>query len=380
MRRMPGRASTGMRRSSPTGGRRTCWRRDSGRPAGSAAHSCGSTARSLSSTGYPVQVASCARCRHHRPMRGVSIELLPDPPAAEVLSATCAADELGLHTAFLADEIYHRDAWMILAAAAQRTTRIRLAPGVAHVTLRDPLLAAQQLATLDELTGGRAAAAFSVGNLAMLEQFGFDPAELHVASRLREAHTAMRSLVDSGQAEMDGTFHRYYGVFTNARAVSDRVPLLLGAMGGPLTFRLAGEIADGVYAACSFSPEALDYLVSNVRRGADQAGRDWRTVELAASLTCTVSDAGSPPGPPRAQRPRSICPRCRGSWWSGMASPTPRSSRSARRLRAATWPRRYDAGRTSWPTGSASPVHPRTSSTGSGPTCFQAASTMSSSR
>jgi len=113
-------------------------------------------------------------------MRGVSIELLPDPPAAEVRSAICAADELGLHTAFLADEIYHRDAWMILAAAAQRTTRIRLAPGVAHVTLRDPLLVAQQLATLDELTGGRAAAAFSVGNLAMLEQFGFDPAEAFV--------------------------------------------------------------------------------------------------------------------------------------------------------------------------------------------------------
>ena len=91
---------------------------------------------------------------------------------------------------------------------------------------------------------------------------------------------------------MDGTFHRYHGVFTNARAVSDRVPLLLGAMGGPLTFRLAGEIADGVYAACSFSPEALDYLVSNVRRGADQAGRDWRTLEL-----CRLADLRSLRGP-----------------------------------------------------------------------------------
>jgi hypothetical protein len=40
----------------------------------------------------------------------ISIELLPDPPAAEVLSAICAADEVGLHTVFLADEIYHRDA------------------------------------------------------------------------------------------------------------------------------------------------------------------------------------------------------------------------------------------------------------------------------
>ena len=223
-------------------------------------------------------------------MPRVSIELLPDPPAAEVLSAICMADEVGLHTAFLVDEIYHRDAWSILAAAAQRTTRVRLAAGVAHVTLRDPLIAAQQLATLDELSGGRAAAAFSVGNLAMLEQFGIDPAELHVAPRLREAHTAMRSLLDSGGAEMEGRFYRYQGVFTNARAVSDRVPLLLGAMGGPLTFRLAGEIADGVYAACSFSPAALDYLVGNVRRGAESAGRDWRALEICASLTCAVSE------------------------------------------------------------------------------------------
>ena len=217
-------------------------------------------------------VATCATSRHDRLMRGVSIELLPDPPTAEVISAICTAEEVGLHTAFLTDEIYHRDAWSILAAAAQLTSRIRLAAGVAHVTLRDPLLVAQQLATLDELSGGRAAAAFSVGNLAMLEQFGIDPAELHVAPRLREAHAAMRSLLDSGQVEADGRFYRYRGVFTTARPISERVPLLLGAMGGPLTFRLAGEIADGVYAACSFSPAALDYLVSNVRRGAERAG------------------------------------------------------------------------------------------------------------
>ena len=225
-------------------------------------------------------------------MRGVSIELLPDPPAAEVIAAIRAADQAGLHTVFLADEIYHRDAWSILAAAAQQTERIRLAAGVAHVTLRDPLLAAQQLATLDELSGGRAAAAFSVGNLAMLEQFGFDPAELHVAPRLREAHAAMRAFLDSGRVEMDGRFLHYQGVFTSARPVAARVPLLLGAMGGPLTFRVAGEIADGVYAACSFSPAAFEYLIANVRRGAERAGRDWRTLELAASLTCAVSEDG----------------------------------------------------------------------------------------
>jgi 5,10-methylenetetrahydromethanopterin reductase len=222
----------------------------------------------------------------------VSIELLPDQPAAEVISAIRTADDVGLHTAFLVDEIYHRDAWSILAAAVQHTTRIRLAAGVAHVTLRDPLLAAQQLATLDELSDGRAASAFSVGNIAMLEQFGLDPADLHVAPRLREAHAAMRSFLDSGRVDMEGRFHRYRGVFTSARPVSGGVPLLLGAMGGPLTFRVAGEVADGVYAACSFSPAAFAYIVENVRRGAERAGRDWRTLELAASLTCAVSEDG----------------------------------------------------------------------------------------
>jgi 5,10-methylenetetrahydromethanopterin reductase len=219
----------------------------------------------------------------------VSVELLPDASAAEVLAAIRAADDSAIDTVFCADEIYHRDAWGLLAAAARETSRVRLALGVAHVTLRDPLLAAQQLATLDELSDGRAAAAFSVGNFAMLEQFGRDPAELHPARRLREAHRAMRSLLDTGAVELDGELFRYSGVFTVARPVS-RVPLLLGAMSGPLVLQLAGEVADGVYVACSFSPEALTFLMDNVRIGAEHAGRDLAQLDLCVSLTTAVAD------------------------------------------------------------------------------------------
>lgn len=225
-------------------------------------------------------------------MVAVSVELLPDSPATEVVTAIEVADAIGLDTAFLVDEVYHRDAWLLLAIAAARTRRIRLAAGVAHVTLRDPLLMAQMLATLDEVSGGRAAAAFSVGNLAMLEQFGRDPGELHVAPRLREAHDAMRAFLDAGRVDFEGRFFSYRGVFSTARPVGPRVPLLIGAMGGPLTFRLAGELADGVYAACSFTPEALRYIVDNVRHGAEKASRDWRSLELCASLTSAISEDG----------------------------------------------------------------------------------------
>lgn len=67
---------------------------------------------------------------------------------------------------------------------------------------------------------------------------------------------------------------------------------MIGAMGGPLTFRLAGEIADGVYAACSFSEEALRYVVANVAIGAARAGRDLADLDLCASVTAAVANDG----------------------------------------------------------------------------------------
>jgi 5,10-methylenetetrahydromethanopterin reductase len=60
--------------------------------------------------------------------------------------------------------------WQIFAVAATRTNNVRLAPDVTHVIIKDPTIIAQQVATLDELSGGRAEAAFSIGNIAMLER------------------------------------------------------------------------------------------------------------------------------------------------------------------------------------------------------------------
>ena len=268
----------------------------------------------------------------------VSVELLPDAPADEVLAAIRVADASAIDTVFCVDELYHRDAWLLLAAAARETHRVRLAPGVAHVTLRDPLLVAQQLATLDELSDGRAAAAFSVGNLAMLEQFGRDPSALRPAPRLREAHRAMRSLLDTGAVDLDGEFFRYSGVFTTARAVAPRVPLLIGAMGGPLTFRLAGEVADGVYCACSFSREALDVR----RRQRPDRRRPSRTRRRGARPVRVADGRGE-----RRRRRRAPAARLKAAFYLPSMPPAllerhgvpfARSSRSAPRSRAATSP------------------------------------------
>jgi alkanesulfonate monooxygenase SsuD/methylene tetrahydromethanopterin reductase-like flavin-dependent oxidoreductase (luciferase family) len=80
----------------------------------------------------------------------------------------------------------------------------------------------------------------SVCNLAMLEQFGVDPRGLRIAQRVREAHAAMRALLDTGSADIEGELLSYRGVFTTARPVGRRVPPVIGAMGGPLNVPARG--------------------------------------------------------------------------------------------------------------------------------------------
>jgi 5,10-methylenetetrahydromethanopterin reductase len=109
-----------------------------------------------------------------------------------------AADELGYYACYSADEIYHKDAWLLLGAAAGRTERIRLGPCVTPVYMRDPTHVAQLAATLDELSGGRAEVVLGIGNLAMLEQYGVEWRGTRPIARLREAHRVIRTLLDEG--------------------------------------------------------------------------------------------------------------------------------------------------------------------------------------
>jgi alkanesulfonate monooxygenase SsuD/methylene tetrahydromethanopterin reductase-like flavin-dependent oxidoreductase (luciferase family) len=219
-----------------------------------------------------------------------SFVMLPDHPVAELLDVIELADELGFYACYGADETYHKDSWQILAAAAARTTRIRLGPDVTHVILKDPTLIAQQIATLDELTNGRAECGYSIGNFGMLEQYHLAELAARPLRRLREAHKVMRTLLDEGSIDFEGEYYRYTGLFTSARPVQARLPIFIGAMRGPKSFQLAGEIADGMHQAIAYSPEAMEYAVANIRIGAERTGRDWRELDIGAMMVASVAE------------------------------------------------------------------------------------------
>ena len=50
-----------------------------------------------------------------------SYVMLPDYPLSESLASIKKADELGFHAVYAADETWHKDLWLLFAAAAAQT-------------------------------------------------------------------------------------------------------------------------------------------------------------------------------------------------------------------------------------------------------------------
>jgi len=216
--------------------------------------------------------------------------MLPDYPLPETIEMIKTADELGFYACYSVDETWHKDPWTVFAAAADKTQNIRFGPNVTHVFLREPTLICQTVATLDELTNGRMEIVVSTGNFGLLSQYHIDWASQKPMSRLKEAIHVMRTFLDEGAITFDGDFFRYSGLYTFARPVQERVPIKMGGMKGPRSFRVAGEIADGLHHALSYSREAYEYVADNIRQGAEKAGRNFDDLDIGAWTVTVVSE------------------------------------------------------------------------------------------
>ena len=215
---------------------------------------------------------------------------LPAYPLDESIKLIELADELGYYAAYAVDETWWKDMWLLFAAAAGRTKQIRLGPNVTHVIMRDPAHIVQMLGTLDELSGGRAECVVSFGNQSLLPQHGIDTTGMKPLSRVIEAQQVMRTLLDTGAVTHDGDFFKYAGLYTFSRPVQERLPIKLGAMGGPRSFEVGGELFDGVHQAVAASKETYEYMVEHIKIGAEKAGRDWRSLDIGAWVLMTVGE------------------------------------------------------------------------------------------
>lgn len=120
------------------------------------------------------------------PRLGFFSRLLEDAPAADryrfALEQIEAADRAGFSSAWVAQHHFSRDEGglpsplVLLAAAAARTTRIRLGTAVLTLPIDDPVRAAEDASVLDAMSGGRVQLGVAPGGTpASFAAFGRDP-------------------------------------------------------------------------------------------------------------------------------------------------------------------------------------------------------------
>lgn len=172
----------------------------------------------------------------------------------------------------LPDDRYTRtlDPWVSLATAAAVTSRIGLATAVALPVESDPITLAKTLASLDHLSGGRV----TVG-----AGFGWNTDELadhHVPAAkrrtvLKEYLEAMRALWTQEEASYDGEFVSFGPSWAYPKPPQGRIPVIIGAGGGPKTMKWIARHADGWMT----TPIETDIAerVALLRKEWDEAGR-----------------------------------------------------------------------------------------------------------
>lgn len=187
-----------------------------------------------------ITPAEAARCAEER---GFTTFYVPEHTHIPVRRD---AAHPGTGDATLPDDRYARtlDPWVSLATAAAVTSRIRLATAVALPVESDPITLAKAIATLDHLSGGR---------VTLGAGFGWNTDELadhDVPARkrrtvLREYLEAMRALWTEDEAAYDGEFVSFGPSWAWPKPAQERLPVVVGAGGGPQTFRWIARHADG---------------------------------------------------------------------------------------------------------------------------------------
>jgi len=153
------------------------------------------------------------------------------------------AERLGYRTAWCYDSpALYPDVWMTLALAAERTDRIRLGPGVLVPSLRDVMVNAAAVATLEALAPGRVVVGIGAGATGRLAM-GRRPLPW---SEVTAYTVALRALLRGEEVAWQGGLMRMAHPDRYAPARPIDVPIALAAQ-GPKGREAAAAVADGIF-------------------------------------------------------------------------------------------------------------------------------------
>jgi 5,10-methylenetetrahydromethanopterin reductase len=200
------------------------------------------------------------------------------------------AERNGYDTVWLADERFYREVYGSLAYLAGITSRVKLGPCVTDPYSRHPALTAMAIATLDEISGGRAVLGIGAG-ISGFGELGIE--RVKPAKAIREAIELIRKLLRGETVTYQGEVISFREGKLSFKPLRPEIPVVI-ATNGPLGKKMAGAMADVVIMEACANAEEIRALRAEISAGARAAGRDPKEVKLAARLnTCIAADGAA---------------------------------------------------------------------------------------
>ena len=180
------------------------------------------------------------------------------------------------------------NAWVWLGAVGNATAEVSLGPAVTAIVHRyNPVVVAQQVATLESLFPGRAFLGVGSGEAMNEVPAGLQwPSVGEQLKRTEEALTIIKRLLDRETVDVSGEFFRA----KDARLYLDykrRPPIYMSAF-GPQAAEIAGRLADGIWTLAD--PQKAPAVIAAYRRGAEESGREPGEVILQGLASWAPDD------------------------------------------------------------------------------------------
>jgi len=202
------------------------------------------------------------------------------------------AEALGFHSVWVGDSLTARpriDALTTLAAVGARTRRVRLGTAIFLAALRNPILLAYELASLDWITGGRVDLGVGYGRPKdPASEHEFEILGLNPSARMKmseEIVQVMRRLWSENDVAFEGAFTRFDRVTLEPKPVQPGgVPIWLASNAVEPGLKRVARLADAWINNIK-TPELFGECWEKIQNYAAQAGRDPKSIQAGIYFT-----------------------------------------------------------------------------------------------